>query len=159
MAARWRESFGSRLVGVAAFLLLAPVLVPVIVLALALHFLYVGALYLVVWLCWLPKGKDILYVSSDSPIWRDYMQTEILPLVSSRAIILNWSDRSKWSILFLPACIFRTFGGDRNYNPIVIMFRPLRRAKVFRFWSAFRNWKHGHPKDLEQLRDDLMHAL
>jgi hypothetical protein len=159
MSVREKKSFGSRLVTVAAFVLFSPVLVPLIVLALVAHFLNLAALYLLVWFCWLPKGKDILYVSSDSPVWRGYMQNEILPLVAGRAIVLNWSERHSWSRLSLHARVFRAFGGWRNYNPMVVLFRPLRRAKVFRFRLAFKDWKHGHPEDLERLRRDLTRAL
>ena len=64
--------------------------------AIVLHLLYKTTLYLLVWTLWLPRGKDILFVYSDSPIWRDYMTSEVLPLVHERAVVLNWSERKKW---------------------------------------------------------------
>ena len=56
-----------------------------------------SVLYLVIWSFWLTRGKDILFVYSDSPIWRDYMLTEMLPLVKGRAMVLNWSERNTWN--------------------------------------------------------------
>lgn len=112
-------------------------------------------MYLLVWFFWLPKGKDILYVSSESPVWGQYMASEILPLVSDRAIALNWSERAKWSNWSFRVRVFKCFAGYRNFNPVVIVFRPLRRAKVFRFYEAFRDWKHGRTFGIERLRQDL----
>ena len=90
--------------------------------------------YLLVWVWWLPKGKDVLYVSSDSPIWREYMETEVFPLVAQRAIVLSWSARSKWPRWSFAVRVFRTFGGGRNFNPMVVLFRPFG-SKDFRLLS------------------------
>lgn len=108
---------------------------------------------------WLPQGKDTLFVYSDSPIWHDYMTKQVLPLVKDRAIILNWSERSKWRRWRLTQQVFYSFGGRREFNPMVIIFRPIRRAKVFRFWSAFKDWKHGDPANVEGLRNRLQTTL
>jgi hypothetical protein len=121
--------------------------------------LYRGALYLLVWLLWLPKGKDILFVYSDSPIWQEYMTTEILPLVERRAVVLNWSERGKWALWSLGVSVLHHFGGGRDFNPLVVLFRPLRRAKTFRFWSAFKDWKRGYREPVERLRQELLSAL
>lgn len=75
-------------------LLLLPVILPVAVVAFGLFFLYRITLYLLIWTLWLPRGKDILLVYSDSPIWQGYMASEVLPLVQERAVVLNWSQRS-----------------------------------------------------------------
>jgi len=108
---------------------------------------------------WLPRGKDVLYVSSDSPIWKEYMDTEVFPLVEERAIVLSWSARSKWPKWSFAVRVFRTFGHGRDFNPMVVLFRPFRRARLFRFLPAFQERKHGNSARLEQLRRDLMQAL
>jgi hypothetical protein len=167
MGLRQKRSFARKFIQAAAIIvLLLPVVLPLLVIVLplvviasVLQFLNEIIVYLLVWLCWLRKGKDILFVSSDSPVWKEYMNTEILSLVAERAIVLNWSERSKWSKLSLPVRVFRKFGGRRNYNPIVVLFRPLRRARVFRFLPALRDSKHGHTKNIEQLRRELILAL
>ena len=141
---------------------LVVLLLPIILLALVmfgLSQLYCGALYLLVWLLWLPKGKDILFVYSDSPIWHEYMTTEILPLVERRAVVLNWSERNKWSQWSLGVSVFSRFGGTRDFNPLVLLFRPLQRARAFRFWPAFKDWKRGYREPVERLRQELLSAL
>jgi hypothetical protein len=134
-------------------------LLPLILLALLFFALHRAILYALVWLVWLPKGKDILIVYSNSPIWQDYMTEQILPLVEKRAIVLNWSERSRWRKWRLTQQVFRSFGGDREFNPLIVLFRPFRRARLFRFWSAFKDWKHGHTEKLEALKDDLRMSL
>ena len=51
--------------------------------------------------------------------------------------------------------VFRTFGARRDFNPLVVVFRPFRRAEVLRFWQAFKDWKHGHTEPVERLRQRL----
>lgn len=153
------NSSGSKVAGFAFFALLLPVIVPLAIVGLILHLLNKFVVYLLVWVWWLPQGKDVLYVSSESPIWKDYMETEVLPLVGERAIVLSWSGHSKWPKWSLAARVFRTFGRRRNFNPMVVLFRPLRRARIFRFLPAFRDRKHGNDASVEQLRRDLTQAL
>jgi hypothetical protein len=45
--------------------------------------------------------------------------------------------------------------GGRPEHPI----RPFRRAEVFRFWEAFREWKHGHNESVEGLTRQLAVTL
>jgi|SRR5690242_16530414 len=134
-------------------------LLPLILLALLLFALHRAILYVLVWLVWLPRGKDILVVYSNSPVWQEYMTEQVLPLVEDRAIVLNWSERSSWRKWRLTQQVFYSFGGHREFNPLVVLFRPLRRARLFRFWSAFKDWKHGHTENLEALKDDLRMSL
>jgi hypothetical protein len=111
-------------------------------------------LYFLIWLLWMRNGKDVLFVSSDSPIWHEYMSSEILPLARERAVVLNWSDRKNWPKWSLAVQVFKTFSGEHDFNP-----RPFRRAKSFRFFPAFKEWKHGQTERLEQLRSNLIRAL
>ncbi|HEX9111258.1 MAG TPA: hypothetical protein VF845_07250 [Terriglobales bacterium] len=156
---RHKEGLLKRLRGAALVLLLLPLILPLALVTICLSVLYRGALYLLVWLVWLPKGKDILFVYSDSPIWREYMTMELLPLVERRAVILNWSERSKWPQWSLGVEVFRRFGGTRDFSPLVVLFRPLQRARTFRFWPAFKDWKRGYREPVERLRQELLSAL
>ncbi len=156
--ARQKEPLLKKILGAALVVLLLPIIL-LALLMFGLSMLYHGALYLLVWLVWLPKGKDILFVYSDSPIWRDYMTREILPLVERRAVVLNWSERSKWSQWSLGVSVFQRFGGTRDFNPLVVLFRPLQRARTFRFWPAFKDWKRGYREPVERLRHELLSAL
>jgi hypothetical protein len=152
-------STGRKVARFAFIAFLLPVIVPIAIVGLILHFLNKVVVYMLVWLWWLPRGKDVLYVSSDSPIWKEYMETEVFPLVAERAIVLSWSARSKWPKWSFAVRVFRTFGRGRDYNPMVVLFRLFRRARIFRFLTAFKERKHGNSASVEQLRRDLTQAL
>jgi hypothetical protein len=140
-------------------ILLLPVLLPLGIVGFTLYFLHRWALYVLIWLLWLPGGKDVLIVYSDSPIWHDYMEREVLPSVQERAFVLNWSARNTWPRWSLVTHVFRSFGGRRQFNPMVIVFRPLRAAKVFRFWGPFNDWKRGYTEPVGRMRDELRLSL
>jgi len=152
-------STGRKVARFALIALLLPLILPLAIVGLVLHFLNKVVVYLLVWVWWLPKGKDVLYVSSDSPIWKEYMETEVFPLVAERAIVLSWSARSKWPKRPFAVRVFRTFGRGCDFNPMVVLFRPFRRASIFRFLPAFQERKHGNSASVEQLRHDLMQTL
>jgi hypothetical protein len=150
----WRRFWKSTLV-----LVFLPLVLPLLIIYLAVFFAHRLALYTLVWVVWLPRGKDILLVYSDSPVWKEYMSTQILPLVQDRAMVLNWSERSRWSRVSLGVQAFHSFGGAREFNPLVVLFRPLHRARTFRFWLPFKDWKQGHKEPVEEVRQNLLAAL
>lgn len=158
---REKRSLSQRLRNALLVIVLLPFVLPLALIAIVLHLLYRATLYLLVWTLWLPKGKDILLVYSNSPIWQEYMATQVLPLVQERAVVLNWSERKQWPkrSRSLEVAVFLHFGGRREYNPLVAVFRPARRARLFRFWSAFKDWKRGYREPVERLRHDLLSAL
>ena len=121
------------------------------------HLVGSARLYLAVWLRWLPRDKDILFVHSDSPVWRDSIEQHLLPVIRERAVILNWSQRStpQWGAS-LAVAVFYHFGGPREFNPMAIVFLPFRRARVFRFHAAFRDYKHGKPEKLLAMTRELL---
>ena len=141
-------------------LLLLFVLTPLLLIVLVWWLLTSLALYLLVWLFWCTRGKDILFVYSDSPIWHDYIEQHIIPQIQTRSIILNWSLRRHWlRRLSLPSLVFRHFGGSREYNPMAVYFPPLRLHRSFRFWNAFRDWKHGNAASLQRVEEDFFRCI
>ena len=156
---RERESPARRVLRVALIVFLLPIILPLGILGLVLSALNTIVVYLLVWAWWLPSGRDVLYISSDSPIWKEYMESEILPLVAKRAVVLSWSGRNKWPKWSFAVRVFRAFGRGRDFNPMVVLFRPFRRARIFRFLPAFQERKHGNNTSIERLRRDLMQAL
>lgn len=156
---REKKPLRRMLLEIVGFVLLAPIILPLLFFALTLYWLHRLALHVLIWCLWIPRGKDALLVYSDSPIWRDYITHEVLPLIEGRAVVLNWSERSRWSNLSFAVHVFRSFSGDKEFNPMVVLFRPLRRAKYFRFWSAFKEWKRGNTAELDSLRNDLFDYL
>jgi hypothetical protein len=156
---RRKRTVSQRLGQVILVIAILPFVLPLALFALASHLFYRALLYLLVWVLWLPKGKDVLFVYSDSPIWQEYMTTQVLPLVQERAVVLNWSDRKKWSRWSLGVAVFHHFGGARDFNPLIVLFQPLRLARIFRFWSAFRDWKRGYKEPVERLTQELFACL
>jgi len=132
------------------------IFLPILLIAGVFYILWGAILYVSVWLTW--RKQYLLFVYSDSPIWKDYIEREIIPFVKNRSIILNWSDRKNWK-KSLPALVFRYFGGDRNFNPIAIVFRPFQPAKTYRFYQAFKKFKHGNPTEVEELKNRLFRNL
>ena len=113
-------------------------------------------LRLAIWLTW--RGRDILLVYSDSEIWKGYIEREIIPPIQDRAVILNWSDRRNWKDS-TAVLAFRHFTGMRDFNPIVLVFRPLQSVKKFQFFNAFKDFKHGNPAEVEKISKELFETL
>src|SRR5678815_4488078 len=93
-------------------------LVPVLLIFGAVFFLlYVVAtvcLHVTIWTWWCLRGRDILFVYSDSPTWRDYIEQGILPYLGKRAVVLNWSHRKRWRVS-VARLAFHHFGGYRHF--------------------------------------------
>ena len=131
---------------------------PVAVVVFALYLIGMAFLYLIIWALWNTRGKDILFVYSDSPIWQEYVETQILPRIASRAVILNWSQRKKWRLSFA-RFVFINFGGYRAFNPLGVVFHPWCKGKVFRFWQPFRDYKHGNTAALEKMQKEFFETV
>jgi hypothetical protein len=141
--------------GFALLILLSPVLL----MASLLWFLAAISLHVVTLIVWSPRGRRVLFVYSDSPVWKEYVETNILPRLPKSAVILNWSQRSRWRSVDLAVWLFRFYGGWREYNPLALVIRPLRGPRVFRFWRAFRDFKHGKVETLQRLEATLLKEI
>jgi hypothetical protein len=133
---------------------LAPVLLVVVALALASFVVASVCLHVAIWSWWCIRGRDILFVYSDSPIWHDYIEQHVLPHLGERAVVLNWSHRRGWRFSLARAAVHH-FGGWREFNPMAVVFRPFRRTRTFRFWQPFRDFKHGHPEALQRMETEF----
>jgi hypothetical protein len=151
----------------AAAAVLCIVLLPILVLA--LPFLAVGA-----WLDrrkrrrlqrefhnrWGTRGKRLLLVYSNSPNWQGYVEENWLPQLESIAVVLNWSERRTWAERHpFEADIFRTWGGDQEFNPLAIIIPSDGSVRVIRFWQAFLDYKHGKDRTLRAAEAELGAAL
>jgi hypothetical protein len=139
--------------------LLLPIILRLALLGLALHGVNKIVVYLLVWVWWLPSGKDVLYVSSDSPIWKEYMEAEIFPLVAKRAVVLSWSDRSKMAkVVFCCSRFPHVWSWTRfqSYGRTVSAFPA---CNDFSLLTSVQRMEAGNSTSVEQLRRDLMQAL
>ena len=135
---------------VSLFIPIAPVLLVVVVLALVFFLVSTICLHIAIWSWWCIRGRDILFVNSDSPIWHDYIEQHVLPHLGGRAVVLNWSRRRGWHFPLARAAVHH-FGGGLEFNPMAVVFRPFRRTRTFRFWQPFRDFKYGHPEALHRM--------
>ena len=139
-------------------ILLSPAILLLVVGILALFVLTSICLHILIWTFWCVRGRDVLFVYSDSPIWYDYIQERLLPPIRHRAVVLNWSQRKRWRISLARAA-FHHFGGYREFNPLAVVFRPFHRTRKFRFWQPFRDFKHGRPQALQEMEKDLFELI
>ena len=101
-------------------------------------------------------GKRVLLVYSRSPNWQQYIESRWLPELEPHVFVVNWSDRSTWGHFpSLPVRLFRFYSGRREYNPMVVLFPRSGRARVIRFFKAFRDLKHGKPLALTKAENEL----
>ena len=134
-----------------------------VVLGLLMLLLYLPALFVVhllVWLLWLPKGRWGVMVYSNSPNWQEDVEQTILPAVRGKLVVLNWSERRQWRNELAVWC-FRlvNWGGRRNFNPMAIVFRPMRPLKTVRMFNAYRDAKHGNTRELETKKCELLKLI
>jgi energy-coupling factor transporter transmembrane protein EcfT len=73
------------------------VLLPVWLLGLVLWLITAVLLLIVVWVSWCPRRRYALVVYSNSPVWQEYFQTHVLPAMRDRGVVLNWSERNRWT--------------------------------------------------------------
>jgi hypothetical protein len=139
-------------------LLLFVVLSPLIILAITLHLLAGFFLHVAAWCCWCTRGRYVLFVYSDSPIWHDYVEQHILPRLGDLAVVLNWSHRRQWRHS-LSVLAFQYFGGRRGFNPMAVVFRPFRLARTFRFYEPFHEFKHGNTAPVTKMERELFALL
>ena len=131
-------------------------------------------------------GKRGILVYSNSPNWQRYIEQHWLPALGDTLIVLNWSERATWSREHpFEERVFRRFAGDREFNPLAIVFKPrprfarlvawLRGARdrdivamlapnpqdteVVRFFQAFRDFKHGKDELLRNNERRMFDAL
>ena len=137
---------------------LVVLVLPLVIVGLLLWLVAALLLLALVWLTWCPRGRYALVVYSSSPIWQEYFERHVLPSLAGRATVLNWSERGTWKIS-LAALLFRVFAGSREFNPIAIVFEPLTWPHRFRFYRAFRSFKHGRRDEVETIRAEFFELL
>jgi hypothetical protein len=114
---------------------------------LALRFLF--------WAKWHHYNKFILFVYSDNPLWKSYIESNILPRIGPYAVTLNRSRPAQWRYRHLEALIWTHWGGVAEYSPLAIVFPPRLPPHVFRLWAPFKALRYGKEGPLLDLRAEL----
>ncbi|MGB7207822.1 MAG: hypothetical protein WBD27_04105 [Pyrinomonadaceae bacterium] len=105
-------------------------------------------------------GRFILFVYSDSPNWKNYIEENILPRIGPYAITLNWSKRREWRETNpFEARVFYHWAGKRQFNPMAILLSSEGKMKEIRFWQAFKDFKHGKDKLLKEAEESLFNEV
>jgi len=130
-------------------------LLPLILLYWIWNLIYGLCLRLLFYQKWIRKGKNIIFVYSDSPHWKTYVEDNILPKLESQYITLKWSKRSHYRNNSLESRIFYHWGGYNDYNPMAIIFISFFNIKTVRFYKAFKDYKHGKDKLLNEKIQEL----
>jgi hypothetical protein len=105
------------------------------------------------------QGKFIIFVYSDSPNWKCYIEENIFPQIQDHAIILNWSNRSQWDKTSWVVQSFQHWGGQENFNPLAIVFCNLANVRVIRFYNAFHDFKRGKVIPLQKAETQLFELV
>lgn len=117
---------------------------------------------------WRPRGIRGLFVYSDSPNWKPYLDRYIIPSVKDRVALLNWSERKNWNRALsgrLEVMIFKHWAyntREQNYldfNPMAVLFVPWFSPKALRFFYIFKRAKHGDLDALTELEEELFARL
>jgi hypothetical protein len=110
----------------------------------------VVVLYALVWTWWIGRApRRVLFVYSDSPKWKEYIEGNILPKLSANTVVLNWSHRLSWRRFNLSVMLFRCFADEREFNPIGSCIRRFDVVERYRFWQPFRDATHGRSEALK----------
>ncbi len=98
-----------------------------------------------VWIDWKRQGKDVIVIELDSPHSREWI-SRLSPMLSNRAVFINWSNRKNWEPSMLAVQLFRVFGPHgipeqftAHSLPAAIVFRTFRRPMVFTFGERSRD--------------------
>ena len=106
------------------------------------------------------QGKFVIFVYSDSPNWKEYLEANILPRLERHVVILNYSRRAEWKVdPSLPVKVFHLRKGSREYNPMALLFAPDGKITSIRFLQAFRKFKHGKESLLRSKEKELFHEV
>jgi hypothetical protein len=141
-----------------AYPIMVPLIPVVLAMALVVFILWSGvatAVLVTIWLTWLPRGKRVLLVHSESTVWKEDIEVSVIPVLGSRVVLLNWSDRNRWSNFSLAPWVFRLFNRSVNYCPMAFIFRPFLPLKTVRMYYAYKEAKAGMPSHLEMLKKEL----
>jgi hypothetical protein len=130
----------------AAFLLLVPVvllLLPLLAVRGLIHVAYSAILH---GLAWMRFRRFVVFVYSDSPKWKDHVETRILPALPAGAVVINRSH--PWSARSLAGRAFRHFGGEREHCPLGMVIDRGTLVRRFRFYTPYLSARKGDDASL-----------
>jgi hypothetical protein len=154
MARSSKQIFGA----IVAFVVLTP-----IVIALSPLLALAGVAYIVrrAWLigrlraAW-PPNKFVLLAYTQSAVWAPFIEQSLLPQLGDVVVAIDRSKENWKRSNPIEAGAVSFWGGLRAHNPIAIVICDGWRVRVFRFYEAFQQFKHGRPHDLERVVSEFL---
>ncbi len=143
------------LAGALPILLLA---IPLILLWVAIMMMQAMFVNVAIWSWWCTRGRNVLFIYSDSIASREYVEQQILPKLAGRVVSVNWSQRPQRGVS-LARFTGQYFCKSRKDRPMAVVFRPFRPSRIFRFRRAFLDRKHGRLSALKTMERELFGAL
>ena len=105
-------------------------------------------------------GRDVILITSESPIWSDYIRDNILPPLGDRALVMNWSERRFWQHdMPVAARAHRRWSGEKGMVPTIIVMHGFWKVENVSLYQAFRDYKHGKTSTLKVAEDQLFSTL
>ena len=105
-------------------------------------------------------GRFILFMYSDSPNWKQYIDDHILSRIGRYCIVLNWSERKMWkeSNQWEPK-LFRSLAPSTNFCPMAIVIPPEGEVREVRLHMAFLRFKHGKEDEWRARKEELFNLV
>lgn len=107
----------------------------------------------------LAQKKFILFIYSNSPNWKSYVENNILPKIQDYTLLLNWSERNQWNKEEWMVRAFHYWGGQRDFCPMAIVFSNFTDVRIIRFYRPFLDYKHGKVKPLLKAEAQLFDLI
>ena len=101
--------------------------------------------------------KDLLVVYTDSPHWKDHVESKWAARWPNRIVTLNRSR--PWSRKQPEAMLWLAVAGLREHTPIAVVIPRAGKLRVIRFFQAFQESKHGDPARLQAAEQELENAM
>jgi len=103
------------------------------------------------------SGKDLLIVHTDSPHWKDHVESQWVVRWPNRTVTLNrsrpWSRKQPEAVLWLAVA------GIREQTPLAVVIHRRGKLRVIRFFKAFQESKHGHHARLQAAEQELENSM
>jgi len=102
-------------------------------------------------------GKDLLIVYTDSPHWKEYIESRWVNQWRERTVTLNRSR--PWSRKQPEAALWLGVAGIAEHTPLAVVVPRKGKFRVIRFFAAFRDFKHGKDARLRDAEVELENAM
>ena len=103
------------------------------------------------------EGRDLLIVYTDSPHWKDYIESKWVARWPNRTVTLNLTR--PWSRKQPEAALWLAVRGIVEHTPLIIVVPRSGKLRVIRLFAAFRDFKHGKESRLRAAEQQLEDAM